>query len=54
MMACDDCGTVTPVLILTDYGCRYCRRCIRPDAIADKPKIKKTKPAARPHVEYPS
>lgn len=43
MMTCDDCGTETPVLMLTDYGCRYCRRCFRPGLIAAKPKKKKAK-----------
>lgn len=42
-LACDDCGRVTPVLILTDYGCRYCRNCIRPDAPAAKPGKKSAK-----------
>jgi hypothetical protein len=25
---CDDCGRSAPVLLVTDYGCRYCRECV--------------------------
>jgi ribosomal protein S14 len=33
-LACDDCGRVTSVAIVTDYGARYCRRCLREVACA--------------------
>lgn len=49
-VTCDDCGKEAPVLVLTDYGCRYCRDCLRPGAIADKPKAKKQK-TKRPRSE---
>lgn len=41
--ACDDCGRLAHVLVLTDYGCRYCRDCLRPGNISDRPKVKKAK-----------
>ncbi len=37
---CDDCGKPATVLIVTDYGCRYCRRCLRPSPLATKPRTK--------------
>lgn len=52
-IACDDCGRLAHVLVLTDYGCRYCRTCLRPDAIADKPKVKKPKHSAKPRTTEP-
>jgi hypothetical protein len=35
---CDDCGKATTVLVLTDYGCRFCRDCLRPEPLGLKPK----------------
>jgi hypothetical protein len=26
---CDDCGKEATVTVLTDYGARYCRKCLR-------------------------
>ena len=26
---CDDCGKEATITVLTDYGARYCRRCLR-------------------------
>ncbi|MGB8299106.1 MAG: hypothetical protein WCG85_27050 [Polyangia bacterium] len=26
---CDDCGKEATVTVLTDYGARYCRRCLQ-------------------------
>jgi len=46
-IACDDCGRLVPVLVLTDYGCRYCRACLRPGNIVAKPKVKKAKTSAK-------
>jgi hypothetical protein len=38
--ACDDCGrTDATVMVETDTG-RYCRRCLRPEPIAARPKTK--------------
>jgi hypothetical protein len=31
--ACDDCGARAVVLVTTDYGPKYCRRCLRPEPI---------------------
>jgi hypothetical protein len=37
---CSDCGKRAVVLATTDYGCRYCRTCLRPEPLAAKPKTK--------------
>jgi hypothetical protein len=29
-MVCDDCGQECTVTLVTDYGARYCRRCVFP------------------------
>lgn len=42
-IACDDCGRLAPVLVLTDYGCRYCRRCLRPGDATEFAKPKRVK-----------
>jgi hypothetical protein len=35
-VVCDDCGRPTVAAIVTDYGARYCRECIFPDATHSK------------------
>jgi hypothetical protein len=30
---CDDCGQECTVTLVTDYGARYCRRCLRPEPL---------------------
>ena len=37
---CDDCGKPATVLIVTDYGSRYCRACLRPSPLNSKPRTK--------------
>jgi hypothetical protein len=38
--ACDDCGKRATALIVTDYGCRYCRDCLRPAPLALRPRTR--------------
>ncbi len=33
---CDDCGRPTVIAMVTDYGARYCRECVFPDATHSK------------------
>ena len=37
---CDDCGAHAVVLLVTDYGARYCRRRLRPEPLNAKPRTK--------------
>ncbi len=36
---CSDCRRPAVVLVLTDYGCRYCPACLRPPRL-DKPIVR--------------
>ena len=33
---CDDCGQKSVVTLVTDYGARYCRRCLQPAPMSRK------------------
>lgn len=37
---CDDCGAHAIVLLVTDYGRRYCRACLRPEPLNAIPRTK--------------
>jgi hypothetical protein len=39
-VVCDDCGQECTVTLVTDYGGRYCRRCLRPEPIGTPAKVR--------------